>query len=509
MSGKSSYKVDIIGAGIAGLCLGIRLRRDGYTTVIYEQSDRPGGLCTGWRRSDYDFNGCLHWLLGSAPGSSFHDMWLDVANVDSLDFKYFDERVDIEVPSPGGSSWHFHLYNDTDRLEGYLLSIAPQDHRPITRWMWAIRLVSRFLPDLPPYPKEPTSVGRLIHYMRLAPMWRLLPFMRRWSRLTNRTFAKQFQSPLLREALSRLYMDETRMTVVIFGQAYMAARVAGYPVGGSEALTNLLVQTYCDLGGELRLSTPVKSIRVDGSRAVGLTLADGTQTSANFVCSAADWRWTVTQALSPKWLSKAQRALLSAPKESIFFSYCRVHIGYAAPLDNLPHFLRLACCLSLPDGTRFEQLEVEVSNFDPSLAPQGHVTLTVNFTTREGQWWIDLRKNDYAAYRQAKLSVQSMVVDALSRRFPSFDPSLVEVVDVATPATFHRYTSNFLGSSQGWSPLPNQVRRLPVKPTLCGLGSFAMAGHWQEAGGGVPIALISALFVEKLVKRNAELLNFK
>lgn len=509
MIDKSNYKVDIIGAGIAGLCLGIRLRRDGYATVIYEQADRPGGLCTGWRRSAYDFNGCLHWLLGSAPGSSFHDMWLDVADIDALDFKYFDERVDIEVPSTDGSFWHFHLYNDPDRLESYLLSIAPQDRPLIVRWMRAVRLVSRFLPDLPPYPKEQTFVGRLFHYARLAPMWRLLPLMRRWSRLTNRTFATQFKSPILREAISRLYMDETRMTVVIFGQAYMAAHVAGYPVGGSEALTNLLVQTYSDLGGELRLSSPVKSIRVEGARAVGLNLADGSQTTANFVCSAADWRWTVSQALSPCWLTNAQRALLSAPKESIFFSYCRVHIGYAGSLASLPHFLRLACELSLPDGTRFDQLELEVSNFDHSLAPQGHVTLTANFTTREGQWWIDLRQNDPAAYRQAKQSVQSMVLDALARRLTSFDPSLVEVVDVATPATFFRYTSNFLGSSQGWSPLQNQIHRLPVKPTLCGLGSFAMAGHWQEAGGGVPIALISALFVEKLVKRNAELHNFK
>jgi hypothetical protein len=29
--------------------------------------DTPGGLATSWRRGDYTFETCLHWLLGSHP----------------------------------------------------------------------------------------------------------------------------------------------------------------------------------------------------------------------------------------------------------------------------------------------------------------------------------------------------------------------------------------------------------------------------------------------------------
>lgn len=497
-------RVEIIGAGVAGLSLGIRLRRRGVETVIYERQERPGGLCTAWRRDGYTFDGCLHWLLGAREGTPFHTMWGEVADLGALRFVDFEERVDIEVPDSGGGTWHFHLYNDVDRLEEYLLRLSPDDAKTIAKWMDAIRTVARLLPLLPPRRAGGAPASLLREAPRLAPLWRLLPLMRHWSRQTTKTFAGEFRNPALRRAVERLYMDEVGMTTVIFGQAYMSARVAAYPLGGSAALTRLLVDTYRGLGGELRTSTGVESIVVAGGRATGLVLSDGTTTHADAICSCADWRWTVGQALGRRYAAKSQLALLDAPKEAIFRSYCRVHIGYGGRLDSLPHFLRLMADYTLPDGTHFEQLEVEVNNFDTSMSPPGKTTLTVNYSTSEGGWWIDMRNTAPDEYGKAKKEVERATVDALCRAMRGkFDRGKIEVVDVVTPATFHRYTGNALGSSQGWAPMRNQLRRLPTGPTLPGLSGFVMAGHWLEAGGGVPIALLTALRAEKILFRTS------
>ncbi len=495
-------QVDIIGAGVAGLCLGIRLQRRGVGTVIYEAGARAGGLCTNWQRGGYDFNGCLHWVLGARSGSSFYDMWRTVVDIDSLRFVDFDERVDIEVPEDDGSTWHFHLYNDVDRFESYMLSLAPEDEEAIRGWADAVRTVMRFLPNLPPFPTEPTAFGRAWHYVGLWRMWRMLPLMRKWGRLTTRSFADTLRNERLCNAVRRLYMDEVRMTVVIFGQAYMASRVAAYPLGGSAALTDLLVRTYESLGGRIEYRARVGKIRVENNKAVGLTLADGRETVADAVCSCADWRWTVGSALGGRYLSAAQALLLDAPKERFFYSYVRAHIGIAQDLSYLPHFCRLAVDLTLPDGRHFDQMEVEINHFDTALAPQGKTTISVNFTTREGQWWINLRERDHSAYLDAKMRFIKMVVTTLTDKFKGeIDHAKIEVVDVATPATYHRYTLNALGSSQGWSPQDDLMKRLPVGPTLSGLSHFAMAGHWMEAGGGLPIALYSALKAEKIITR--------
>lgn len=495
-------RVEIIGAGVAGLSLGIRLRRRGVETVIYEREERAGGLCTAWRRGGYTFDGCLHWLLGAREGTPFHAMWGEVADLGALRFIDFEERVDIEVPEPDGGSWHFHLYNDVDRLEEYLLRLSPDDAKTIAKWTGAIRTVARLLPLLPPRRTGGTPASPLRHAARLAPLWRLLPLMLHWGRRTTKTFAREFRNPALRRAVERLYMDEVGMTVAIFGQAYMSARVAAYPLGGSAALTKLLVDTYLGLGGELRTSTGVESIVVSGGRATGLVLSDGTTTRADAICSCADWRWTVGHALGRRYATKSQKALLDAPKEAIFRSYCRAHIGYGGNLDGLPHFLRLVADYTLPDGTHFEQLEVEVNNFDTSMAPPGKTTLTVNYSTSEGGWWIGLRATSPDEYRKAKKEVERATLDALMTALRgTLDRTRIEVVDVVTPATFHRHTGNTLGSSQGWTPMGNQLRRLPIGPTLPGLSGFVMAGHWLEAGGGIPIALLTALRAEKILFR--------
>lgn len=68
-------KVIIIGGGIAGLSAGCYLRMNGFKTRIFEQHHHPGGLCTSWKRGDYTFDGCVHWLAGSSPDDPFHKLW--------------------------------------------------------------------------------------------------------------------------------------------------------------------------------------------------------------------------------------------------------------------------------------------------------------------------------------------------------------------------------------------------------------------------------------------------
>ena len=66
----------------------------------------------------------------------------------------------------------------------------------------------------------------------------------------------------------------------------------------------------------------------------------------------------------------------------------------------------------------------------------------------------------------------------------------VEVVDVATPMTYVRYTGNWQGSFMGWRDTP-QTTGKSMSRTLPGLSSFYMAGQWVYMGGGIPGAVMS------------------
>ena len=69
---ESKPKINIIGAGISGLCAGCYLQMNGFETHIFEKHDIPGGLCTSWEKGEFTIDGCAHWILGSDKGKSYN-----------------------------------------------------------------------------------------------------------------------------------------------------------------------------------------------------------------------------------------------------------------------------------------------------------------------------------------------------------------------------------------------------------------------------------------------------
>ena len=113
------------------------------------------------------------------------------------------------------------------------------------------------------------------------------------------------------------------------------------------------------------------------------------------------------------------------------------------------------------------------------------------------EYWMGLKKNDVQRYRAEKRRVVQDAIAALEQRFPGL-ASQIERSDIATPATFVRYTGNWQGSYEGWLPTPRLVgRRLSY--TLPKLKNFYMAGHWVVAGGGVPSAALAGRYVAHMI----------
>ncbi|HEY4789533.1 MAG TPA: hypothetical protein VIH57_25960, partial [Bacteroidales bacterium] len=89
------------------------------------------------------------------------------------------------------------------------------------------------------------------------------------------------------------------------------------------------------------------------------------------------------------------------------------------------------------------------------------------------------------------------VISELERRFERFGEQ-VEMIDVATPMTYKRYTGNWQGTYEGWLLTPKTMRTRMSK-TLPGLHNFYMAGQWVEPGGGLPTAALSGRNVIQLI----------
>ena len=72
------------------------------------------------------------------------------------------------------------------------------------------------------------------------------------------------------------------------------------------------------------------------------------------------------------------------------------------------------------------------------------------------------------------------------------------MIDVATPATYIRYTGNWKGSTQGWA-VDNPFKMGSIKKELPNLSNFYMVGQWVEPCGGLPIVLKSGRDIAQII----------
>lgn len=237
--------ITIIGAGVAGLSAGCYGQMNGYQTRILEMHDGPGGLCTSWNRKGYTVDGCLHWLVGSAPGVGFHRIWQELGAVQGQHM--IDHEEYLRVEGKGGRA--FIVYCDIDRLERHMKELAPQDAQVIEELTRAARACAKY--DLP-VDKAPELYGAIDGSRFLVRMFPFLRLMSKWKKITLADYARKFSDPFLREALPLLSdLPDFPMAALIMMLAWMHRKSAGYPLGGSLESSRRIKRRHLDLGGEI------------------------------------------------------------------------------------------------------------------------------------------------------------------------------------------------------------------------------------------------------------------
>ena len=472
----------LIGAGVAGLSTGCYAQMNGYDSRIFELHDKPGGLCTSWDRKGYTFDGCLHWLVGSKPGSSFNRIWQELGAVQAREM--VDHEVFTRLEAADGRA--FILYTNIERLEAHLLGLAPGDAEPIRAFTRELRRFARVGDAMG---AGPTGLLDAIWTgMRLLPH---LGALRKYSQMSTREYAARFSDPFLRECFAKLFdLPDFPMLGMLLTLGWMHNQDAGYPIGGSRALARSLVRRYRDLGGEIAYSSPVDRILVEEDSAVGVRLSDGTEHYADLVVSAADGHATIFDMLGGEYVDdKIQHTYDEWP---IFRPVIQVSLGVGVDLSDEPH--SIAYKLTEPvtiAGEAREVLSVKHYCYDPTLAPPGKSILVVLLESDYAYW--QAIHEDEERYDAEKKDVALKVMARLETRFPRI-AGQVEVVDVATPMTYERYTGNWRGSMEGWlltTDTMGAAMGRGLEQTLPGLGNFYMAGQWVEPGGGVPAGPIS------------------
>ncbi|MCP8311303.1 MAG: NAD(P)/FAD-dependent oxidoreductase [Candidatus Methylarchaceae archaeon HK01M] len=466
---------------------------NGYDTEIFELHTKPGGLCTGWRRKGYTIDGCVHWLVGSSPSVNYYKFWNELIDMKELKIVDYEEYCSLEDEE----GKRLRAFANVDRLEKEMKDIAPEDAKAIDEF---INGVKTFIHFEPPIEKAPEVMN---FFDKIKMIFKILPKMRslkKWISLNNEDYAHKFRNPLLKKIFTIAFHPKIPVMIVLMTFVWFHKNGAGYPVGGSLKIVDLMEKKYLNNGGKIHYRSKVTKIIVKDNVACGIELENGEKHNTDIVVSAADGHYTIFEMLEEKYKDKNILDLYYNEKFEPQTSTVYVSIGVSRTFEDESYkpwlFFPLEEPLIIDDKTQMNEIAVTIHNFDPSAAEPGKTVLTLMLDCKNPEYWINLRKTDKNKYNEKKEHIAKDVILFLEKRFGNIE-SNVEVCDIATPATYARYTNNWKGSTIGWQD-PEVFITKTIKKEIEGLMNFYMCGQWV-GDGGLPMALTSGRNVAQII----------
>lgn len=468
-------KVNIIGAGLAGLSSGIYLQESGINTEIFELADWAGGMCTAWVRKGYRFDGCIHWMVGTKIGDEFYKLYREVDALKKDTIIYNAKAIKIEA---GGVMYDIPL--NISEFKAFLHSLSPQDTIKINKFCKDIEImINTKMPA-----GSPSNLFDLIKIMKQSKGF--IPLALKYNNMTVEEYVKSFQSHTIRSILHTLMPMEFSAIALIMMLGTRMSDNAGYPMGGALDLIERMETKYKSLGGKINFHSKVDKIIIENGKASGIQ-TNGTFYTADAVIAACDAYDILKNMLGGKYRHpQLDNMLESAP---LFPGLSLVSFGLNRRFD-IPFSINYECPEGIKTGPDFisDSFSIRSFDFDPSAAPKNCSSVMASFTAPI-EYWNNLRHNDINEYKKQKQQLANAAADAIEKRFPGFKDA-IEVVDVATPATYSRIANLYKSSFEGFAPTPTALKT-NIRKTIPGIKGLFICGQWTSAGGGICTAISS------------------
>jgi phytoene desaturase len=530
-------KAIIIGSGIGGLSLGIRLQSLGFDTVIFEKLDGPGGRAYTKRVDGFTFD--MGPTVITVPHfiEELFSLERDAANLTGPDFppEILGEGKRITSGISGGPNTsryvkivpivpfyriffedgtYFDYDGDPAHTREQIRKLAPEDLEGYERYHQAARDIFErgFLKLGYTYFGDPVTMAKVVpDLLKLDAVRTLYSFIK-----------KYFKNPKTRQLFSfeTLLVGGNPMSVpAIYAMIHFVEKTWGihFAEGGTGALIKGFVKKFEELGGEIRYNSEVARISVSSpgggepngpfSKKVanGITLADGTFHKADLVISNGDYANTYMRLIDSKYRLVNSDVRVKVGRQSmtqvvIYFGYKSDERDTRVRHHNIifsPKYEEL-----LTDIFKRKVLADDFSHYvhlptysDPNLAPPGHqAAYTLIPVPHNGS------KLNWSELAEPFVDKALTYLDE-SGYFPDLRQRLVHKSYI-TPDYFEHHLNSYLGNGYGYEPILVQTAFLRPHNRSEDIGNLYLVGAGTQPGAGTPSVMMSAKITARLIAKD-------
>lgn len=488
----------IIGGGIAGLSAGIFAQKFGFNSTLLERHLITGGECTGWDRQGYHIDNCIHWMVGTLPGTETYQLWEELGAL-GPDIPMVSHDAFLRFDSQDGQC--FHVWNDLDRMEDEMKALSPKDSKRIHQFVDDIRRYT-VIESITTRPSEQRSIWDTIQFywnIRRA----IMPHVRHAKQSLDK-LRRRFHSQFIGETMLAYLPETFYAEALLYMYAVATSGKAGIPVGGSRAMAQRMQAKYESLGGKVQCRAEVQSIIIKDNVARGVVLKDGTRMEADAIIAACDPYVTLHDLLEDKYPDKYFKKRYEDTTKYPLFSHSCIYFGSKSKLlkndaDSVAFKTRKPFIMA---GREQQILLVKSFQYEPGFAPEGGTVLQVMVlqNDKDFDYYKELRDNDLSAYRAEKERIGDFVREELEVHFPELRGNL-KMIEFTTSYSLTRFCKAYKGCYMPFVTRP-RIERVFHDGRIKGLKGLYLSGQWLQPPGGLINAAITGKFAVQRIQKD-------
>tara|TARA_R110002126_G_scaffold291568_2_gene453701 strand:+ start:939 stop:2405 length:1467 start_codon:yes stop_codon:yes gene_type:complete len=487
---KQTKKAIVIGSGVGGLAVAIRLALKNYDVSVFEANSYHGGKLSSFKKDSFVFDAGPS--LFTAPENIEALFTLAKKDISSY-FTYRDLDESCRYFFANGKKITAKKNIEVFATEAEQVFGEPAEN--IKKYLSKSKKAYKNIGEL--FLDFPLNLGLIAKYETYKALFSVkFPYI---TKSLNAYNESRFKTPEMVQLFNRYatyngsnpYKAPAMLSMI---SSLEQSQGTFYPYGGMISITNALVKLAEEVGVKFHLNSSVEKIETSNNSVEGVQV-NGESHKADVVVSNMDIYYTYKNLLDDQKLSA--KVLQQERSSSAFIFYWGIDTTF--PQLGLHNIF-------FSEDYKKEFKEI----FNQSMLPT-EPTIYVNITSKHDKthapkqcenWFVMVNAPAHNAHNweQQKEQVKKFIIKQINKQLDTNLENHIIVENTLSPLNIQEKTASFMGSLYGTSSNNKMAAFFRQQNTSKQYKNLFFCGGSVHPGGGIPLCFKSAKLVADAIK---------